>query len=69
MEDNSRKGIRRLLKTFGIKADEAMVAYLARHPEIDELPVRITLESLSNYHNGKRAERLQLVVEDTIERN
>lgn len=69
MEDNSRKGIRRLLKTFGIQADEAMVAFLARHPEIEALQVRITLENIANYENGKPAEALHLVVEDTIERN
>ena len=68
MEDNSRKGIRRLLKNFGIKADEAMVAYLARHPEIEALQVRITLENVANYENGKPSETLHLVVEDTIER-
>lgn len=69
MEDNSRKGIRRLLKTFGIQADEAMVAFLARHPELDSLQVRITLENITVYDNGKPAESLHLVVEDTIERN
>ena len=69
MEDNSRKGIRRLLKTFGIQADEAMVAYLARHPEIDSLQIRITLENVASYENGKPAETLHLVVEDTIERS
>ena len=69
MEDNSRKGIRRLLKTFGIQADEAMVAFLARHPEIDALQVRITLENITSYENGKPAESLHLVVEDTIERS
>jgi len=67
MEDNSRKSIRRLLKTFGIKADEAMVAYLARHPEIDALPVRVTLESISG-DDDQPAEPLSLVVEDTITR-
>ena len=68
MDDNSRKGIGRLLKTFGIRADEAMVAYLARHPEIDSLQVRITLEDITAYGDGKPAETLQLMVEDTIER-
>jgi len=68
MDDNSRKGIRRLLKTFGIRADEAMVAYLARHPEIDSLQVRITLEDITAYGDGKPAETLQLMMEDTIER-
>ena len=69
MDDNSRNGIRRLLKTFGIQADEALVAYLARHPDLDSLQVRITLENVSSYENGKPAESLRLVVEGTIERN
>ena len=68
MEDNSRKGIRRLLMTFGMRADEAMVAFLARHPEIDSLQVRITLENVTAFDSGKPAEALHLVVEDTIER-
>jgi len=67
MEDNSRKSIRRLLKTFGIQADEAMVAYLARHPEVDALPVRVTLESVAG--DGQPAEPLRLVIEDTITRD
>ncbi|MFN2223086.1 MAG: hypothetical protein PVH65_14890 [Chloroflexota bacterium] len=66
MDDNSRRSIRRLLKTFGIKADEAMIAYLARNPEINALPVRITLESQAG--DGQPAEALRLVVEDTITR-
>lgn len=67
MNDNGRKGIRRVLKSFGIQADEALTAYLARHPDVKSLQVRITLESVSNYENGKKAESLHLVVEDTIE--
>jgi hypothetical protein len=68
MEDNSRKGIRRLLKTFGIQADEAMVAYLARHPELDSLKVRITLEDRSEHGDKQPADKLRLVIEDRIER-
>ena len=49
MENESRKDIRRILKTFGIKADEAMVAHLARNPEIGELKIRIVLEDLTDY--------------------
>ena len=69
MDNNSRKGIRQLLKTFGIRADEAMVAYLARHPEIDSLQVRITLEDITAYGDEKPEETLQLMVEDTIARS
>lgn len=66
MEDNSRKDIRRLLKTFGIRADEAMVAYLARHPELEALPVRITLESMPAGDHS--SDPLHLEIEDTITR-
>ncbi|HSG15018.1 MAG TPA: hypothetical protein VLE70_01690 [Anaerolineae bacterium] len=68
MDDYSRKGIRRLLKTFGIQADEAMIAYLSRHPEIESLQIRITLEDITTYGDEKPAETLQVVVEDSVER-
>lgn len=43
-EETSRDDIRRLLKTFGIQADEALVAYLATNPDGPPLQVRIALE-------------------------
>lgn len=68
MEDNSRKDIRRLLKTFGIQADEALVAHLARHPEVDKLHIRVTLEDLTDYDLDRPVEALRLQVEDVIQR-
>jgi hypothetical protein len=68
MEDSNRKSIRRLLKTFGIRADEALVAYLARHPEVESMKVRITLENVTSAHNGGPTEALHLVVEDIVDR-
>jgi ribosomal protein L12E/L44/L45/RPP1/RPP2 len=32
MAESSRDDIRKLLKTFGIQADEAVIAHLARNP-------------------------------------
>lgn len=68
MEDTSRKDIRRILKTFGIRADEALVAHLARNPEVSELNVRITLEDLTDYGQKAQEGSLSVVVEDSIVR-
>lgn len=68
MQDTSRKDIRRLLKTFGIQADEALVAHLAKYPQADELHVRITLEDLTQYDQDDPVVPLRLQVEDTIQR-
>ena len=50
MDDNSRKDIRALLKTFGVKADEAIVGYLAKNPDVQQLNLKVTLEDLSLIH-------------------
>lgn len=68
MEDNSRKDIRRLLKTFGIKADEAIIAHLAKHPQVNSLQLRITLEDLTQYDQDDPVVPLRLQIEDTIQR-
>lgn len=68
MEDSSRKDIRRILKTFGIKADEAMIAHLARNPLVDKLQVRITLTDLTDYGDRSPDTPLAVVVEDEIRR-
>ena len=67
-EDNSRKDIRRILKTFGIRADESMVAYLARNPEISSIQVRLTLEDMTEYSQDPPPEKLHLTIEDEINR-
>ena len=68
MDDGSRKDIRRLLKRFGIQADEAMVAHLARNPDVSQLNVRITLEDLTDYGDAETDGDLYLQIEDTIRR-
>lgn len=68
MEDNSRKDIRRLLKTFGIKADEAIIAHLAKNPQVNGLQLRITLEDLTQYAHDDPVVPLRLQIEDTIQR-
>ena len=67
-EDNSRKDIRRILKTFGIGADESMVAHLARNPVISSIRVRITLEDVTEYSQDPQPEKMQFTIEDEIKR-
>ena len=66
MEDNTRMDIRRLLKTFGVKADELVMAHVMRHPDALPLQLRVTLEDVTDYDDGSPGEPLQLVVEGTI---
>jgi hypothetical protein len=68
MEENGRKDNRRLLKTFGIQADEAIVAHLASHPQINSLNLRVILEDLTEYDQDDPVVPLRLQVEDTIQR-
>ncbi len=66
MEDNTRMDIRRLLKTFGVKADELIMAHVMRHPDALPLQLRVTLEDITDYGGPPPAEPLQLVVEGII---
>ena len=68
MDDRSRKDIRRILKTFGIRADEAMVAHLARNPKVDAIKVRIILEDITEYEGSDPSPPLEIMVEDEISR-
>ena len=68
MEDNSRKGIRALLKTFGVQADEAIVGHLARHPEVSQLKLKVTLEDVTDYGSSKPNETLSLEIDGEINR-
>ena len=68
MEDNSRKSIRRILKSFGIKADETLVAYLALNPNIAALKIRITLEDLTDYGDSPPQIPLSVTIDDEIQR-
>ena len=67
MEESSRNDIRRLLKTFGIQADEAMIAHLARNPEISRLRVRLVLQDLTNYGDSPPGEPLHLEMDGEIQ--
>lgn len=67
MEESSRNDIRRLLKTFGIQADEAMIAHLARNPEVAKLQVRLILQDLTDYGDSPPEEPLHLEMDGDIQ--
>lgn len=68
MSDNTRSDIRRLLKTFGVKADETLTAYLEQNQNVDRLHVRVTLEDLTEYEGSPPAEPLHLQIDEEIRR-
>jgi len=67
-DDIVRKDIRRLLKTFGVKADEAVLGHLLRNPRIKELKLRLTLEDLTDYQGQAPDQPLRLVIEDSVKK-
>lgn len=68
MNENSRKDIRRLLKTFGIQADEAITAYLADVPGENPLRIRLILQDLTEDSELPGQAPLHLEVEGEIRR-
>ena len=68
MEDSSRKDIRALLKTFGVKADEAIVGHLAKNPDVNQIKLKVTLEDVTNYGASPPSDVLSLIVDGEINR-
>jgi hypothetical protein len=68
MSDQTQQDIRRLLKSFGIQADEAINAHIARNPGDTPLQLRITLEDLTDYGDVLPGEQLHLVMEGAVGR-
>jgi hypothetical protein len=68
MEVTSRDDIRRLLKTFGIQADEAIVAHLARAAPGPTLRLRLVLEDLTDYLGAPPPQHLHLEIEGEVRR-
>jgi len=64
MDEDTSKDIRRLLKTFGVKADQAIVTHL-EETAVRPLKVRIVLEDLTEYPLANTP-RLHLEVEGEI---
>lgn len=67
-EDSSRSDIRHLLKTFGVQADEAIVAHLARNPGVTPLHLCLILEEKTDYGDQPSDRPLHLKVEGQVRR-
>jgi len=68
MDRNGRDDIRSLLKTFGIKADEIVIAHLARNPGDMPLQIRLILEDQTDYGDYAPESPLHLEIEGEIRR-
>jgi hypothetical protein len=66
METTKRDDMRALLKTFGIQADEAVIAHLVRNPHLKGLRLRLSLTDLTDYGGEEVEGVLNLVVEGEI---
>ncbi|HET7011213.1 MAG TPA: hypothetical protein VFI11_10590 [Anaerolineales bacterium] len=67
MEETSRDDIRRLLKTFGVGADEAIIRHLERVQHPGPLHLKFVLEDLTDY-GRQSAERLHFEVKGEVRR-
>ncbi len=66
MTETERDAIRRLLKTFGIQADEAMVAHLARIAPDQPVKVRLVLQDLDGLWRFTPGAKLHLEIEGDL---
>jgi hypothetical protein len=69
MDETIRQDIRRLLKVFGVNADEAVQAHLARNPHLGQLRLRLVLEDLTDYGDSLPAESLRLEIEGDVQKS
>lgn len=67
VDEGVEMDIRRLLKTFGVQADTAIVDHLNQHPELQGLRLRIHLEDITEYPQGQ-IKPLTFVVEGKVQR-
>jgi hypothetical protein len=68
MESMSRDDVRRMLKAFGVKADELVVSHLARTNYPGPLRLALILEDRTDYGGRPPAEPLRLEMEGEIRR-
>ncbi len=66
MRNGAHDDIRKLLKEFGLTADETVSAYLIENKPRQPLKLRITLEDLTDYSKTP-AKPLRVDIEGTIE--
>lgn len=66
MNDNVRNQIRKLLKNFGIMADEALTTHLSQLTTGRPVHVRITLQDLTDYGDAPPEEVLHVEIDGRI---
>lgn len=66
MSEDPRTDVRRLLKRFGVQADEAVVRHLAQQPGPRPLRLRCTLEDRTDYGGAAPASPLAVTVEGEV---
>ncbi|HKY84895.1 MAG TPA: hypothetical protein VJ160_08735 [Anaerolineales bacterium] len=66
MEETSRDDVRKLLKAFGVKADELVIAHLARARPSRPLRIALVLEDRTDYAGSPPAEKLHLEMEGEV---
>jgi hypothetical protein len=69
MEETIRNDIRKLLKTFGVRADQAILDYFENNPEVSGVKIRLVLEDLTTYPANPPATQLHLEVEGEVRRS
>jgi hypothetical protein len=68
MDESTRNDIRKLLKIFGVQADEAISNHLEQNPGVRPLHLRITLEDLTDYGDSPPEDKLHLEIQRQIRR-
>lgn len=66
MESSSRDDIRKLLKTFGVKADELVIAHVARMGRSVPLRLALILEDRTDYGGSPPRQALHLEMEGEV---
>lgn len=66
MTQNGSMNIRKLLKTFGIQADEAVVAFFSQNTDVKLMTIRLTLEDVTEYDENESVDRLVVQVEGQV---
>ena len=68
MEETSRNDIRRLLKTFGVKADEMILRHLIENPDAPALRLKLVIQDLTDYGAHPPTTPLSFELEGQIRR-
>jgi hypothetical protein len=66
MDEDTRMDIRKLLKVFGIQADEAIMAHLGHYDGPGPLRVRLVLEDETEYRGNSPQPPLHLEIRGEV---